>query len=80
MFETYASTEMFATVRFFEAVDVAESQACKYGRCHHRIAYELVTESFLDAVIGPRQLPQRGEVSNGMSDELGACGERNVTP
>lgn len=42
---------------YARALDAVWSAPCDtahlYGRCHHRIALDLVTESFLDSVVGP---------------------------
>jgi len=42
---------------YARALDAVWAAPCDtvhlYGRCHHRIALELVTESFLDSVVGP---------------------------
>jgi hypothetical protein len=43
-----------AYARALDAVWAAPCHATHlHGRCHHRIAFDLVTESFLDSVIGP---------------------------
>ncbi len=42
---------------YARALDVVWAAPCEtahlHGRCHHRIAFDLVTESFLDSVVGP---------------------------
>jgi hypothetical protein len=42
---------------YARALDVVWAAPCNtthlHGRCHHRIALDLVTESFLDSVVGP---------------------------
>jgi len=49
-----ASETRHAYARALDAVWAAPCDTTHlYGRCHHRIALDLVTESFLDSVIGP---------------------------
>lgn len=49
-----ASETRLAYARALDAVWAAPCDTAHlYGRCHHRIAFELVTESFLDSVVGP---------------------------
>jgi len=46
-----------ARLAYARALDAIWSAPCDtahlHGRCHHRIALDLVTESFLDSVVGP---------------------------
>lgn len=46
-----------ARLAYARALDAVWSAPCDsthlHGRCHHRIALDLVTESFLDSVVGP---------------------------
>ncbi|MDP8910230.1 MAG: hypothetical protein M3N47_14205 [Chloroflexota bacterium] len=46
-----------ARLAYARALDVVWRAPCDtahlHGRCHHRIALDLVTESFLDSVVGP---------------------------
>jgi hypothetical protein len=49
-----ASETRLAYARALDAVWAAPCDTAHlYGRCHHRIAFDLVTESFLDSVVGP---------------------------
>lgn len=49
-----ASETRLAYARALDAVWAAPCDTTHiYGRCHHRIALDLVTESFLDSVVGP---------------------------